>query len=68
MRTPTWTSGSLPAVRSSELVGWLVAERGLTPEHAYVLASVAADLRISQGVNVPNGMVSALLPLDVFEG
>jgi formamidase len=50
-----------------ELVGWLVAERGLRAEQAYVLASVAADLRISQGVNVPNGMVAALLPLDVFE-
>jgi formamidase len=51
-----------------ELVGWLVAERGLRAEQAYVLASVAADLRVSQGVNVPNGMVSAHLPLDVFEG
>ena len=31
-----------------ELVDWIVAERGLTPEAAYVLASVAADLRISE--------------------
>lgn len=50
-----------------ELVGWLVAERGLEPEQAYVLASVAADLRVSQAVNVPHALVSALLPLDVFE-
>ncbi len=50
-----------------ELVAWLVAERGLTPEQAYVLVSVAADLRVSEAVNVPNALVSALLPLDVFE-
>lgn len=49
------------------LVGWIVAERGLTAEQAYVLASVAADLRISEAVNVPNVLVSAMLPLDVFE-
>ena len=51
----------------SELVDWIAAERGLTPESAYVLASVAADLRISEVVNVPNPLVSAALPLDVFE-
>lgn len=50
-----------------ELVGWIVAERGLTRAQAYVLSSVAADLRISEAVNVPNALVSALLPLDVFE-
>jgi formamidase len=51
----------------SELVDWIAAERGLTPESAYVLASVAADLRVSEIVNVPNPLVSAALPLDVFE-
>ena len=50
-----------------ELVGLLCATRGLTPEQACVVASVAADLRISEAVNVPNGLVSAILPLDVFE-
>jgi len=50
-----------------ELVGLLCATRGLTPAQACVLASVAADLRISEAVNVPNALVSALLPLDVFE-
>jgi formamidase len=49
------------------LVDWIAAERGLTAAQAYVLASVAADLRISEAVNVPNGLVSAALPLDVFE-
>ena len=32
-----------------------------------MLCSVAADLRISEVVDVPNPLVSALLPLDVFE-
>lgn len=50
-----------------ELIDWLGATRGLTREQAYVLGSVAADLRISETVNVPNPVVSAVLPLDVFE-
>ena len=50
-----------------ELVDHLVLDRGLSPNQAYVLVSVAADLRISEIVNVPNALVSAVLPLDVFE-
>jgi acetamidase/formamidase len=29
--------------------------------------SVAADLKISEIVDVPNALVSAVLPLDIFE-
>jgi formamidase len=50
-----------------ELLGWLVAEHGLSPEAAYVLMSVAAELRVSELVDAPNALVSAALPLDVFE-
>ena len=50
-----------------ELIGWLGAEHGLTPEQAIALCSVAAELRISQIVDLPNALVSAALPLDVFE-
>lgn len=50
-----------------EMIAWLGAERGLTREQAYVLVSVAVDLRLSEIVDVPNALVSALLPLDVFE-
>lgn len=50
-----------------EMIGWLTAERGLSREQAYVLTSVAADLRVAEAVNVPNGVVSCRLPLDVFE-
>jgi formamidase len=44
----------------------LLQERGFTREQAYVLCSVAVDLRISNVVDVPNYVVSALLPEDVF--
>jgi formamidase len=54
-------------VAFNEMVDYLVATHGLSDEQAYVLASVAADLRISSIVNLPNPMVSAVLPLDVFE-
>jgi formamidase len=50
-----------------ELLDWLTSERGLGREAAYVLMSVAADLRISEVVDAPNALVSAALPLDVFE-
>ena len=50
----------------TELLGWLVAEHGLSPEAAYVLMSVAAELRVSELVDAPNALVSAALPLEVF--
>jgi formamidase len=49
-----------------ELLGWLTAEHGLSREAAYVLMSVAAELRVSELVDSPNALVSAALPLDVF--
>jgi formamidase len=49
-----------------ELLGWLTAEHGLEREPAYVLMSVAAELRVSELVDAPNALVSAALPLDVF--
>ena len=45
----------------------LILERGLGRESAYALMSVAVDLRLSEVVDVPNPVVSALLPLDIFE-
>jgi formamidase len=49
-----------------ELLGWLTAEHALSREAAYVLMSVAAELRVSELVDSPNALVSAALPLDVF--
>ena len=50
-----------------ELLAWLEQEHGLPTEAAYVLMSVAAELRVSELVDAPNALVSAALPLDVFE-
>jgi formamidase len=49
-----------------EMIDYLVATRGLSREQAYILISVAGDLRISEGVDFPNSIVSVHLPLDVF--
>lgn len=46
----------------------LLQERGWTREQAYVICSVAVDLRISNVVDVPNYVVSALLPEEIFQG
>jgi formamidase len=45
----------------------LIQERGFSKEQAYVISSVAVDLRISNVVDVPNYVVSALLPEDIFQ-
>jgi formamidase len=44
----------------------LLQERGFSREQAYVICSVAADLRVSNVVDVPNYVVSALLPETIF--
>jgi formamidase len=43
-----------------------LTERGWTPQQAYAICSVAVDLKISQLVDVPNMLVSAFLPEDIF--
>lgn len=44
----------------------LLEERGWSREQAYVICSVAADLKVSNVVDVPNVVVSAILPEDIF--
>jgi formamidase len=46
----------------------LLQERGWTRQQAYVICSVAVDLRISNIVDLPNVTVSAFLPEDIFNG
>jgi formamidase len=46
----------------------LLMERGYSREQAYVICSVAVDLRISNVVDVPNFVVCALLPEAIFDG
>ena len=43
-----------------------LTERGWTRQQAYVICSVAVDLKISALVDVPNMLVSAFLPEDIF--
>jgi acetamidase/formamidase len=52
------------AVRA--MVAHISGEYGLSPEDAYVLSSLAVDLRISEIVDAGQYIVSALLPLSVF--
>ena len=48
------------------MIDYLGHERGFSRQQAYALCSVAVDLKISELVDVPNFVVSAFLPLDIF--
>jgi acetamidase/formamidase len=50
------------------MIDWLQVEHGLPREAAYCLCSACVDLHLSEVVDVPYPLVSALCPLDVFEG
>jgi acetamidase/formamidase len=56
--------GAQEAVRA--MVAHIAGEYGLSPEDAYVLCSLAVDLRISEIVDAGQYIVSALLPLSIF--
>jgi acetamidase/formamidase len=49
------------------MIGYLGRSYDLRPEEAYVLSSVAVDLKISEVVDAPNWVVSAFLPLSIFK-
>ena len=48
------------------MVELLVAERGLSREDAYILCSLAGDLKITEVVDAPSWMVGCFLPGAVF--
>jgi acetamidase/formamidase len=48
------------------MIDRLVIERGLAPLDAYLLLSVAGDLRISEIVDQPNWIVTSYCPLSIF--
>jgi formamidase len=50
-----------------EMIDYLEAAHGIERLAAYALCSVVVDLRISEAVDVPYPLVSALLPLDIFD-
>ena len=56
------------AARNSliQMLDWLQATKGLTKEQAYVVTSVACDLRISNVVDVPNYAVTTICPMEIF--
>jgi len=60
----------LTAARAAvrRMIDHLVAERGLSREDAYILCSVAVDLRINEIVNAGRYVVSANLPEAIFVG
>ena len=49
-----------------EMIGHLVEAHRLSREDAYILASVAVDLKISEVVDRPNWIVSAYVPRSIF--
>ena len=67
MPVPTrsrWVAAAQRAVRY--MIEHLANERGLSREEAYILSSVAVDLKISEIVDAPNWIVSAFLPESIF--
>ena len=49
------------------MIDHLCATRGLSAVEAYMLCSVAGDLKISEVVDMPNWVVSFYFPRSVFE-
>jgi len=49
------------------MISLIVADYDVSREEAYCACSMAADLRISEIVNKPTWMVSAYLPLSIFD-
>lgn len=48
------------------MIDYLVAEHGLNPAEAYMLCSLAGDLKINEVVDVPHMLVSMHMPKDVL--
>jgi acetamidase/formamidase len=61
---PDLYRGAQDAVRA--MIDHVTGTYGLTPEDAYLLASLCVDLKISEIVDAGQYVVSALLPLDVL--
>ena len=56
------------AARNSliQMLDWLQDTKGFTQEQAFVVMSVACDLRIGNVVDVPNYVVSTICPMEIF--
>jgi acetamidase/formamidase len=62
---PDLMESSRAAVRA--MIDHLGRERGLSREDAYILCSLAGDLKICEVVDTPNWIVSCFMPDAVFE-
>ena len=62
---PDLMEAACKAIRA--MIAYLQRTRGLSREQAYMLCSVAVDLKISEIVDAPNWIVTAYLPLSLFE-
>jgi acetamidase/formamidase len=49
------------------MVNYLVEEKGMKPNEAYVLCSLAGDLHIAEVVDVPHMLVSVHMPKAIFK-
>ena len=49
------------------MIDWLEVEHGLSRPAAYCLCSACVDLQLSEVVDIPYPLVSASIPLDVFD-
>jgi acetamidase/formamidase len=61
---PDLMTAARDAVR--RMIDYLGREHGLAPNDAYMLCSVACDLKISEIVDAPNWIVTAYCPLSIF--
>jgi acetamidase/formamidase len=61
---PELLEASRQAIR--HMIDHLCGEYGFSRDEAYILCSVAVDLKISEVVDAPNWIVSACLPLSIF--
>jgi acetamidase/formamidase len=50
-----------------EMIAWLSKEKGLSRTDAYMLCSIAVDLRMAEVVDMPNYAISATIALNVFK-
>jgi acetamidase/formamidase len=62
---PDLFAASQQAIRY--MIDYLGRSHKLTPAEAYVLCSACVDLKISEIVDAPNWIVTAALPLGIFE-
>lgn len=49
-----------------EIIGWIVAMKGIPRHEAYALSSFAIDLHVTQAVNIIKG-VHAMLPKAILQ-